>query len=260
MGARPAALRRVAASRGPPARRSRAATRSARDLHDDGGGAVRGAGGARAAGHRGDGAQAHGRDARRAHPAGDADRANGGRRAHELGDRRPAVPEPAHGRVAPAQGVRKARHQLAQGAPLGAAGRPRSRRARIGAFGACESCRAGTGPRAEVSPFVSPSLFKRRCRAKAHRNHNPRVGGSSPSSGMRKACNSAVFSLEGHAEYHSACPPLRKSGFQGDMRRHALVVDRCVPRRVPRASARAESSFTRPPGPQPGKVRCSSGP
>ena len=35
-----------------------------------------------------------------------------------------------------------------------------------------------------VSPLVSPSPFKRRCRAKAQRNHNPRVGGSSPSSGM----------------------------------------------------------------------------
>ena len=35
-----------------------------------------------------------------------------------------------------------------------------------------------------MSPFVSPSPFKRRCRAKALRNHNPRVGGSSPSSGI----------------------------------------------------------------------------
>ena len=55
----------------------------------------------------------------------------GGGRAHEPGDRRPAVPQPAHGRVAPAQGLRQARHQLAQGAPLGAAGRPRGR-ARLG--------------------------------------------------------------------------------------------------------------------------------
>jgi hypothetical protein len=29
------------------------------------------------------------------------------------------------------------------------------------------------------------------CRAKAQRNHNPRVGGSSPSSGMRSGCKSA---------------------------------------------------------------------
>ena len=30
------------------------------------------------------------------------------------------------------------------------------------------------------------------CRAKAQRNHNPRVGGSSPSSGMRSGCKSAA--------------------------------------------------------------------
>ena len=33
-------------------------------------------------------------------------------------------------------------------------------------------------------PFVSLQPFKRRCRAKAQRNHNPRVGGSSLSSGI----------------------------------------------------------------------------
>jgi hypothetical protein len=45
----------------------------------------------------------------------------------------------------------------------------------------------GSGPHTEsavVSPFVSPSPRKRPCRAKTLRNHNPRVGGSSPSSGM----------------------------------------------------------------------------
>ena len=42
--------------------------------------------------------------------------------------------------------------------------------------------RATTG--ADMSPLRSPCPFKRRCRAKALRNHNPRVGGSSPSSGM----------------------------------------------------------------------------
>ena len=80
---------------------------------------------ARAAGHRGDGAQAHGRDAGRADPARGPDRADGGRRRHECRDRRPAVPQPANGRVAPAQGVREAGHQLPPGAPLGADGRRR---------------------------------------------------------------------------------------------------------------------------------------
>ena len=45
-----------------------------------------------------------------------------------------------------------------------------------------------------VSPFVSPSPRKPLCRAKAPRNHNPRVGGSSPSSGMRSACKPAFSS------------------------------------------------------------------
>jgi hypothetical protein len=45
-----------------------------------------------------------------------------------------------------------------------------------------------------LSPFVSPSPCKGRCRAKLQRNDNPRVGGSSPSSGMRSACKSLRFS------------------------------------------------------------------
>src|SRR4051812_49822955 len=36
-----------------------------------------------------------------------------------------------------------------------------------------------------MSPSLSPSPRKRRRRAKTHGNHNPRVGGSSPSSGIR---------------------------------------------------------------------------
>ena len=56
------------------------------------------------------------RDARRAHRAGGADRAARPRRAVEPGDRRPAVHQPAHRRVAPAQGVHQARHQLPPGA------------------------------------------------------------------------------------------------------------------------------------------------
>src|SRR5262249_28433593 len=37
---------------------------------------------------------------------------DGGRRADEPGDRRPALPQPAHRRVAPSQSVREARRQL----------------------------------------------------------------------------------------------------------------------------------------------------
>jgi hypothetical protein len=45
--------------------------------------------------------------------------------------------------------------------------------------------------RADMSPFVFPSALKPRSRAKAQRNHNLRVGGSSPSSGIRSSCKSA---------------------------------------------------------------------
>ena len=51
--------------------------------------------------HRRDGAQADRRDARRADPTRAAGRAPGCRRADEPGDRRPAVPQPAHRGVAP---------------------------------------------------------------------------------------------------------------------------------------------------------------
>ena len=51
------------------------------------------------------GAQAHRRDARRPDPAGAADRTTRSRRAVEPGDRRAALPQPAHRRMAPAQGV-----------------------------------------------------------------------------------------------------------------------------------------------------------
>ena len=67
------------------------------------------------------------------------------------------------------------------------------------------------GASAVMSPFVSPSPRKRRCRAKEQRNHNPRVGGSSPSSGMRSACKPALSLVDGHAEY---IPRVPRSGFR----------------------------------------------
>ena len=57
-------------------------------------------------------------------------------RADEPGDRRAAVPQSAHGGVAPEQGVRKARGQLPQGAPRGAARRRRGGRRPLAAAGA----------------------------------------------------------------------------------------------------------------------------
>ena len=56
------------------------------------------------------------RDARRADPAGAADRAARSRRIVEPGDRCSAVPQPAHSRMAPAQGVRQTRDPVPAGA------------------------------------------------------------------------------------------------------------------------------------------------
>jgi hypothetical protein len=64
---------------------------------------------------------------------------------------------------------------------------------------------------ANLSSFLSPRPRKPRCRAKAPRNHNPRVGGSSPSSGMRSTCKSGTLTPDGHAEY---IPRVPRSGFR----------------------------------------------
>ena len=60
--------------------------------------------------------------ARRPDAPGGPGRAAGPRRAHQPGDRRPAVHQPAHGRVPPAQGVPQARRQHPQGASRRARG------------------------------------------------------------------------------------------------------------------------------------------
>jgi tetratricopeptide (TPR) repeat protein len=70
-------------------------------------------------------AQARSRAARGAHAAGGADLPARPRRTHQRADRRPVVPESAHGRMAPSQGLRQARDRLAE--------RPRSSTAAAGA-------------------------------------------------------------------------------------------------------------------------------
>ena len=77
-----------------------------------------------AAGDGRDGPEADRRHARRPHAAGGADRTPGLRPAHEPRDRGAALPQPAHRRVPPAQGLPEARHQLAPGAREGVAGLP----------------------------------------------------------------------------------------------------------------------------------------
>ena len=99
--------------------------RTAHEMLDgDGRRGVRRAGPARAAGHRRDRPQTHRRDPRRAHRPGGPDRAARPRRTLEPGDRHPAVHQPAHGQVPPAQGLHQARHQLAQPARPRPAQRP----------------------------------------------------------------------------------------------------------------------------------------
>ena len=99
------------------ARRARPAAHGPRAVHRDGHGGLRRARPPRAAGHRRDRAQAHAETRDELTAAGSADRPARPRRSVEPGDRRPAVPESAHRRMASAQGVRQARHQLAPAAP-----------------------------------------------------------------------------------------------------------------------------------------------
>ncbi len=79
--AQPAHLRRVAASREPSRGRARATPRGARDVQPYGRRRIRRARSRRTVGDRRDGAQTYRRDARRAHPAGGADRP-AGRQGH----------------------------------------------------------------------------------------------------------------------------------------------------------------------------------
>ena len=65
------------------------------------------------------------------HCSGGADRPARPRWPLQPGDRRPALHQRTHRRVAPAQGVRQARDQLTQGTPRRSADRPLGRRARL---------------------------------------------------------------------------------------------------------------------------------
>jgi hypothetical protein len=93
-------------------RRARAAAHRARHAGWDRHGGVRRARPRGADRHRREGAEARRRGARPAHAAGGADRPAGPRRPHQPGDRRPAVPVRAHGRMAPGQDLHQAGHRL----------------------------------------------------------------------------------------------------------------------------------------------------
>ena len=120
---RPPAVRRVAAPREPARGCARATAYRVRDARPHRGRSVRRARPPRASGHRRDSAQAHGRIPRCSHRSGGAGRPARCRRAHQPRDRHPALHQPPHRRVPPAQGVHQARHQLAQESPRRAPGR-----------------------------------------------------------------------------------------------------------------------------------------
>ena len=118
-GPRAPALRRVAAPREPPHRSPRTAADRARHAGRHGRRGVRRTCPARAAGHRRERAPADGRARQHAHRAGGTHCQARRRRTHQPGDRRPAVPVRPHRRMASAEGVHQARHQLPAAAPAG---------------------------------------------------------------------------------------------------------------------------------------------
>ena len=81
-------------------------------------------------------------------------------------------------------------------------------------------------------PFVSPSPGFWLCRAKALRNHNPRVGGSSPSSGIISACKWVLSTRRWSSGIIPRVPPLHDARFGGATWCHARVLDIYVPRSV----------------------------
>ena len=113
----------------------------------------------------------------RADGAGAPDRRAGPRRAVERRDRRPAVPQPAHRRVASAQRVRQARDQLAPGPPR----RPAEARGRADArLAGCRTA-APCAPGEHASP-PGPTRPGPRARSCSTGCWRPRVAGRAPHS------------------------------------------------------------------------------
>ena len=163
---------------GPPRRRARAAPHGPRHAGRDRHGHVRRARSAGAGRHRRAGAEAQRRDRHHPHRAGGLHRPARAGRADEPGDRHPAVPVRADGRMAPAQDLYQARHQFPAGAayragavrrgpPAGASrGMPRRRRrtrrdagtgSRAPSRGRSSAARPGSGPRAGKSTGAGSS-------------------------------------------------------------------------------------------------------
>src|SRR5215469_2864890 len=162
----------MAAPGEPPDGRPCAAAHGLRHAHRDRHGGVRRTRAPGADRHRRDRAQAQRRDRHRADRAGGLHRPAGARRPDQSGDRRPAVPVRAHGRVAPAQDIHQARHQLPsrtarRAAPAGA-GRPDSLAGGLGGgmdinYQRLDDLRRGRGQIQEhvIDEFVAGRLSRR---------------------------------------------------------------------------------------------------
>jgi hypothetical protein len=150
-GPRPPAVRRVAPTPEPAARRPPPAARRPPSAGRDRRRRVRRARALGAARHRREGSQTRSRRREPAHPARGAHRPAGQGRAHQPRDRGRAVHQRPRRRMAPAQGVRQAGHHLPPGsAPPGAPARA-ARHIRLGspvpgAPAAVHACRPGCCP------------------------------------------------------------------------------------------------------------------
>ena len=118
--------------------------------------------------------------------AGGADRPARARRAVEPGDRRAAVPQPAHRRVAPEQGVHQARDQLAHGPARRAADRgPKPPHRRLGTR--TRACPGANGARGARACRHERLRRDRGGRGLARGALRGRAGGGRPAGGRRRA-------------------------------------------------------------------------
>jgi tetratricopeptide (TPR) repeat protein len=159
-GPGPPALRRMAAPPEPAQRRPRTAPDRPRHVHRNRHGGLRRARPPRTGRRRRDRPPTHHRGARHAHPPRGPDRPPGPRRLVQPGDRRPAVPQPAHGRMAPAQSIHQTRDQLPPATPASAARRPARLSqavAQNGPAGRARACSTASWPgNAPSSSYVAP--------------------------------------------------------------------------------------------------------
>src|ERR1700746_8654 len=155
-------------------------------------GAVGRAGEGRPAGDRGDRAQARRFGNRAADTPGAADRGVGHPGADQQGDCRPALPEPAHRRLPPAEGLHQAGHRLARRADTR---RPAARRARL------------TGPN-PLSPMALTGDITDATVAPRREREHMRTSAGGPASGTSAA---RIMIIDDHEISRAACRALLRT-------------------------------------------------